>query len=418
MDTIFSNEHYKKCIRLSKKIKPTLLQINVTANWGSTGKIAEQIGLSAMSCGWHSYIAYGRMMNPSKNNLIKIGSRFDVYEHYCENRLFDNEGLASRQATIDFLKKVDVIKPDIVHLHNIHDHYINYHLLFIYLKEKKIPVVWTQHDCWAFTGGCFYYSMSECDKWQIECDKCPFPRGIFYDRTNYQYNLRKRLFSSLDNITFVPVSEWLEGEIRKSILKNKKIYTIFNGVDLQIFKPSPSSYIREKYHIGNTRFILAVATIWSSRKGLNDYIKLASILSKDLKLVLVGLSDKQTKGLPSNIIVVPRTQNAIELSQLYTEASIVLNLSYEETFGLTTVEGYACGTPGIVYNCTASPELVSPETGCVVRAGDINGVNIAIKDLLNRDQIKLKKDCRQKALEKYNKDICFNKYVDLYNSLL
>ena len=141
-------------------------------------------------------------------------------------------------------------------------------------------------------------------------------------------------------------------------------------------------------------------------------------MSSDLKLVLVGLSKKQAQGLPSNIIVVPRTQNVIELVQLYTEASIVLNLSYEETFGLTTVEGYACGTPGIVYNCTASPELVSAKTGIVVEAGDIDGVNTAIKDLLNRDQEKLKKFCRQRAIEKYDKDICFNKYIDLYNRLL
>lgn len=396
----------------------TLLQINVTANWGSTGKIAEQIGLCAQARGWDSYIAYGRMMNPSRNKLIKIGSMLDVFEHYAENRFFDNEGLASRRATKKFLKIVDEIKPDIVHLHNIHDHYVNYHLLFLYLLEKNIPVVWTQHDCWAFTGGCFHYSIIGCDKWTTGCEKCPSLRGLFKDQTNYQYNLRKSLFSSLDNMTIVPVSEWLEGEVRRSIFKNKNISTILNSVDLQVFKPYPSNFIREKYHIGTSRFVLAVASVWTSRKGFNDYIKLATILSSDLKLVLVGLSKKQAQGLPSNIIVVPRTQNVIELVQLYTEASIVLNLSYEETFGLTTVEGYACGTPGIVYNCTASPELVSAKTGIVVEAGDIDGVNTAIKDLLNRDQEKLKKFCRQRAIEKYDKDICFNKYIDLYNRLL
>ena len=101
---------------------PTLLQINVTANWGSTGKIAEQIGLCAQTHGWESYIAYGRMMNPSKNELVKIGNAFDVYEHYVEGRFLDNEGLASRRATKRLLRGIDEIKPDIVHLHNIHDH--------------------------------------------------------------------------------------------------------------------------------------------------------------------------------------------------------------------------------------------------------------------------------------------------------
>lgn len=397
---------------------PTLLQVNVTANWGSTGKIAEQIGLLAMLHGWNSYIAYGRMNNPSKSKLIKIGSMFDVYEHYIENILLDNEGLASRKATKNFLETVDVIKPDIVHLHNIHDHYLNYRLLFLYLSEKNIPIVWTQHDCWAFTGGCSYYSMIGCDKWETDCKNCPSPRSHLKDKTNYQYNLRKTLASILNKITFVPVSEWLEGEMRRSIYKNMNIYTILNGVNIHVFRPCPSPFIRSKYNIGNNDFVLAVAAVWSARKGLDDYIKLASILDKQLKLVIVGLSKKQAQGLPSNIIVVPRTQSEIELVQLYSEASVVLNLSYEETFGLTTVEGYACGTPGIVYDCTASPELVSDQTGIVVKPGDIGGVNNAIIHLLKRDRTKLKEACRQRAVEKYNKDICFSKYIDLYNSLL
>lgn len=399
---------------------PTLLQINVTANWGSTGKIAEQIGLSAMSHGWKSYIAYGRMLNPSKNHLIKIGSTFDVYEHYLENRLFDNEGLASRRSTKKFLEILDEIKPDVVHLHNIHDHYINYRLLFNFLAEREVPVVWTQHDCWAFTGGCCYYSMICCDKWQNSCKSCAISRSFLRDRTNYQFNLKKHVFSQIKNLTLVPVSEWLEGELRKSFLKEKKIRTILNGVDINVFKPSPSPspYIRKKYGIGCERFLIAVASVWSSRKGLDDYIKLAKYLSDDIKLVLVGLSMKQAKNLGSNIITVPRTQDALELAQLYSEASIVLNLSYEETFGMTTVEGYACGTPSIVYNCTASPELVTKETGILVSAGNIEGVCDAIKDLLKKDQAKLKEACRKLAVEKYNKDICFEKYVGLYDSLI
>ena len=112
------------------KIMPKVFQINVTANWGSTGKIAEQIGSCAIQHGWDSYLAYGRMSNPSKNSLIKIGNQLYVYEHYIENKLFDNEGLASRYATVKLINKIKEISPDIIHLHNIHDHYLNYKLLF------------------------------------------------------------------------------------------------------------------------------------------------------------------------------------------------------------------------------------------------------------------------------------------------
>lgn len=397
---------------------PTILQINVTANWGSTGKIAEQIGLNAQSHGWKSYIAYGRMMNPSKNKLVRIGSNLDVYEHYFENILFDNEGLASRQSTKNFLRKVDDIKPDIIHLHNIHDHYINYKLLFSYLSEKKIPIIWTQHDCWAFTGGCAYYTMVGCDKWQTECKECPIPRGILKNKTNEQYNLRKNIILPLDNITLVPVSKWLEKELRKSFLKSKNIYTILNGIDVNTFKPSFSLDIRKKYGIGDSPFLMAVATVWSERKGLEDYKKLATILNRGLKLVLVGLSDNQSKNLPKNIIAVPRTQNINELVQLYTEASIVLNLSYEETFGLTTVEGFACGTPGIVYGCTASPELITADTGMIVDAGNIQKVNETIQLILTKDKKEYSEKCRKYAVLKYDKDKCFEKYVELYEKLI
>ena len=160
----------------------TLLQINCTANWGSTGKIAEQIGLCAMAHGWDSYIAYGRMMNPSKSKLIRVGSWLNPYEHYAENLLFDNEGLASRFATRKFLQEVDRIKPDVVHLHNIHDHWINYRMLFTYLAEKKIPVVWTQHDQWATTGHCMY-NLCGCERWKTECHDCPVSRWYSLDRS-------------------------------------------------------------------------------------------------------------------------------------------------------------------------------------------------------------------------------------------
>lgn len=399
----------------SKKI---LLQINVTANWGSTGKIAEQIGLLAMQQGWESYIAYGRMMNPSKSKLIKIGSQLDVYLHYVLSRFFDMEGLASRRATRKLVKEIEKLKPSVVHLHNIHDHYLNYQILFEYLAIHDIPVVWTQHDCWAFTGGCAYYSMQGCDKWKKECVDCPSPISKILDRSNYQYNLRKKLLMALNNLALVPVSYWLEGELRQSFLGNKRIQTILNGVDINLFTPRPSTMIRQKYEIGNNRFLLAVASVWDRRKGLDDYVRLASVLDDNVKLVLVGLSRKQVKELPHNIIAVPRTQNIVELAQLYTEASIVLNLSREETFGLTTVEGFACGTPGIVYNCTASPELVTEETGCVVDAGDIEAVKKAIDTILRKDNISYVEVCRSRALTKYDKDVNYNKYLELYDDIL
>lgn len=401
---------------MSRKI----LQINCDANWGSIGHIAEQIGLLAKERGWFPYLAYGREANPSNIELIHVGSLFGVYLHYVAYRLFDCDGIVSSRATKKLISKIKEINPDLIHLHNIHDHWLNYNILFEYLRTTKIPIVWTQHDCWSFTGGCGYYSLSGCDKWEKECIKCPLKRGLLplVDKTLFHYNKKKKLFNSVNSLTLVPVSKWLEGEIRKSFLKSVNIRQIYNGVDITVFKPVDNKSVKEKLSIGEKKLLVAAATSWSERKGLKDYITLSKILSSDEVIVLVGLSEVQLKHLPSKIIGLSRTQDVNELVQLYSAADIVLNLSYEETFGLTTVEGFACGTPGIVYNSTASPELITPETGLVVGAGDIKGVAEAISEILRNGKEYYSKECRERAVKFFNKDDRFADYIKLYEELL
>lgn len=215
---------------------PKLLQINVTANWGSTGKIAEQIGLVAMQHGWESYIAYGRKKNPSKSKLIKIGNLWDVYLHYAVSRFFDLEGLMSKKATKKLVKEIERINPDIIHLHNIHDHYLNYSLLFNYLAGKRIPVVWTQHDLWAVTGGCCY-TFDGCERWKVCCGPCVLRKGIKLDQSKKNFLLKRELFSSLKSLTLVPVSNWLGGILNDSFLGGNNIQIIHNGIDINIFSP-------------------------------------------------------------------------------------------------------------------------------------------------------------------------------------
>lgn len=389
---------------------PTLLQINVTANWGSTGKIADQIGLCAMSHNWNSYIAYGRMMNPSKNKLIKIGSIFDVYEHYVENYFFDNEGLASRQATKNFLKIVDNLKPDIVQLHNIHDHYLNYPLLFTYLATLDIPIIWTQHDCWAFTGGCMYYDLQNCDKWKTRCRSCPEHRALLCDITEKQFTLKRDLLSKINNITYVSVSDWLANSLRESHQKNRPIITIHNGVDISLFRP-----LRNKLNDGIFR-IIGVASIWDKRKGLDDFVKLYSILPPKFEITLVGLTPKQIKTLPIGIRGVTRTESTQKLVELYSMADVFVNPTYSDNFPTTNIEALACGTPVITYRTGGSPEAVDEKTGIVVEQGDVRALADAIckmeKSPLSSE------DCRQRAEKLFDKDKCFGQYIQLYDSLL
>lgn len=389
---------------------PKLLQINVTANWGSTGKIAEQIGLCAMANGWESYIAYGRMMNPSKSKLIKIGSQQDVYEHYIEGRYFDNEGLASRRATKNFIKLIDEIKPDIIQLHNIHDHYFNYRIFFEYLNQTDIKVVWTFHDCWAFTGSCFHFVHYNCLKWQKECDEC-IQRSRFMDKSRKNYFLKKRLFTSCKNLTIVPCSNWMGDLVKQSFLKNKRIKVIHNGVDLNVFK-----FISGIKH-DNAKFrVIAVSNIWTPYKGLNDILKLRDLLSSDFDIIMVGLTEKQINELPLGVHGILRTQNIHELVKLYNEANVLINPTYVDTFPTVNLEAIACGTPVITYRTGGSPESVDEKTGVVIEQGNVDALAEAIRQI-KRTPL-LYTDCRLRAEMYFDKDKCFREYIDLYESLI
>lgn len=397
-----------------------ILFINAYSNWGSTGRIVEQIGVMAQKKGWDCYVAYGRKMNPSNLKVIRIGYMANVYEHYLEHRLFDNEGLASRKPTKKLIQIIDSLKPDMIHLHNIHDHWLNYEILFKYLSAIDIPIVWTQHDCWGFTGGCPYFSINHCQKWKVGCCNCIQNKGFLplTDKSKVHFEKKKDLLLKLQNLTIVPVSLWLCNLLKQSFLNAKSIVPIYNGVDTDVFKPIDNNDVKNLYGIGDKKLLVAAATTWSERKGLRDYIQLAGMLPDDIRLMLIGLNDVQMKGLPSNIIGLKRTQNIEEMVSLYSAADIVLNLSYEETFGLTTVEGFACGTPGIVYNATASPELITPETGIIVKTGDIEGVAKAINDILLKGKAHYAMACRQRAVHEFNKEDRFNDYIKLYEELV
>ena len=389
---------------------PKLLQINVTSNWGSTGKIAEQIGVLAQQQGWDCYMAYGRYENPSQLKTIKIGSKLDVYRHYVENRFLDREGLSSQNATRVFLKQLDDIKPDVVHLHNIHDHFLNYQVLFEYLNQTNIKIVWTFHDCWAFTGHCYHFILENCMKWQTECGDCVI-RNKFVDRSRENYLLKKQLFSTNKNLTIVSCSNWMGDLVKHSFFKDKRIKVIHNGIDINTFIPISGA----KTNDGKFR-IIAVSNVWLPYKGLNDIFKLRDILSDEFEIIMVGLAKKQIKILPIGIRGIIRTQDIHELIQLYNMADVLINPTYADTFPTVNLEALACGTPVITYKTGGSPEAVDHKTGIVVEQGNVTALANAIMEM--KQHPLSSNDCRKRAEDYFNKDKCFEEYVKLYNELI
>jgi len=387
-----------------------LLQLNVTANWGSTGKIAEGIGVAAMARGWESTIAYARQMNLSRSQLIKVGNRFDVYAHYAQHRLFDREGLGSKRPTKRLIKWIDSYEPNIIHLHNIHDHWLNYPLLFQYLATINTPIVWTFHDCWAFTGSCPHFENQGCFKWKEEgCNDCAL--GFKNAKTNF--NLKNSHFGKIaSRLHIVCVSEWLARYVRQSMFKNTgaSVQVIYNGIDVHgAFKPSI---------VPKKKMILGVSNVWPETKGLKDFVKLRDSLPTDLEIYVVGLSNAQIASLPKGVKGIARTANVSELAKLYSEASVFVNPTYNDSFPTVNLEALACGTPVVTYRTGGSPEAVDAKTGLVVEKGDLHGLADAIMKVLSEKQAFKPNTCRQRAATHFDRDAQFNKYIDLYESLL
>jgi len=405
---------------------PVLLQINSNANVGSTGRIAEEIGLKAIENGWTSYIAYGRNARPSKSRKIKIGNKLGIYWHILITRLFDRHGLGSKKATKDLLVKIKEINPDVIHLHNLHGYYLNYEILFSFLKTNNIPIVWTLHDCWSFTGHCAHFSFARCNKWQKECYQCPqtrkYPKGLIFDRSKLNFSDKKRSFTSgKDLITLVPVSNWLADSLSQSFFEGANVKRIYNGIDIEIFKPVQKENrqsILQKYNIENKFLILGVASIWGEGKGLNDFISLSRLLNDDYVLLLVGLSKKQIKSLPDAMIGVEKTENIEALGAIYSTADVFFNPTWKDTFPTTNIEALACGTPVITYKTGGSVEAVSDDTGFIVEQGDMEGVLKAIEIIKTNGKDKYSDNCRKRAIAKFNKEDRYKEYIDIYKELL
>ena len=296
----------------------TLLQINTVINSGSTGHIAENIGKLAISKGWKSYIAYGRNPKETASIPIKIGVKSSILFHVLITRLFDLHGFGSYFATKSLIKKIKKIKPDIVHLHNIHGYYIHIGLLFKFLERANIPVIWTLHDCWSFTGHCSHYMAVHCTKWKSQCFKChekkQYPKSVFFDNSFLNYRIKRKTFTLPESkfLKIVTPSEWLSKDVKISFLSKYESIVINNGIDLNVFRPTKNK-IKEKHSIENKKIVLGVASVWSERKGLNDFIQLAECLPENYVIILIGLSKKQIEVLPSKIIGIARTESQTEL---------------------------------------------------------------------------------------------------------
>jgi len=402
---------------------PTLVQINTVVNYTSTGRITEGIGKAAIAAGWRSVIAFGRHLRPSASETIDLRDRLGTLVHVMATRLADRQGLHSRRATMRLLQALDRLRPDVIHLHNLHGYYLDYRLLFHYLRSIGRPVVWSLHDCWPFTGHCCYFDAAGCTRWVDGCHRCPlirtYPASLFADRSVTNWLEKQLEFSDLPRLHLVTPSRWLAVQAARSFLGRHPCDTIPYGIDIDTFRPHGDVEILRRYPLERKHLVLAVASEWDPRKGLDHVVALRPLLSRDtFDMAIVGVNAKEAARLPDGVIPIRRTDSPTELATLYSRATVFVNLTLADNFPVTNLEALACGTPVVTYDSGGSPEAIDARTGAAVTRGDVAAAARAIEQIAAKDRGVIGRLCRERAEAMFRLETQYDRYVNLYRSLL
>ncbi len=390
-----------------------ILQINSVCGIRSTGRICTDIAELLCENGHQCRIAYGRNTAPDEylKYAYRIGGELDAILHAASARLFDNSGYCSKMATRRFVKWAESYEFDIVHLHNIHGYYINIQVLFDYLKRAGKPIVWTLHDCWAFTGHCAHYESVGCEKWRIGgCGKCPqktaYPKSIFLDNSKRNFENKKRLYGLQEKLTVVTPSHWLGEQVKQSMLCGCEITVINNGVDKAVFKPRKSNF-RLRYGLENKKVILAAASVWTREKGVDDIMALSEMIDDVCRIVMVGVSERQMRRMPKNIVGIGGTDSGEQMAEIYSAADVFVNPTYEDTYPTVNLEAQACGTPVVTYRTGGSAECVP--VNHVAEKGCVGELWQRIKQVLNG---------ADELFEPSDRETYAMRYMELYEDIL
>lgn len=390
-----------------------VVQVNTVCGNGSTGKIVVEVSQMLTEMGVENYVFYNSGTSTYPLG-IKYMSDLDGKLQAVKTRVLGNFGFNSQKATRKLIAELERIRPDIVHLHNLHGNTVHLGMLVNYLKKRPYKIFWTFHDCWTFTGYCSHYDRIGCNQWREEggCHRCPKRRATswFFDRSHYLYEKKKALFSDLD-MTVITPSRWLADQVKQSFLKNCDVRVIHNGINLKVFHPCESEF-RKKYHLEDKYIVLGVSQIWCIQKGTDVFVELSKRLDDRFRIVMVGTNDQIDKQLPESIISIHRTNNQAELAKIYAAADVFVNPTREEVLGLTNIEALACGTPVITFATGGSPETLSPDCGCSVPKNDLDGLESQIRRICETKPY-MSEACVERAQD-FDTVARFRDYIALY----
>lgn len=396
-----------------------LLQINAVYGEGSTGYIVKYIDEYARANGIDSYIAYSQSKTKPVQGY-KIGNILDRKIHAVLSRISGKQAYFSLCATLGLIRYIDKIHPDIVHLHNVHGSFVRLKTLLNYLSKIKCKVVITQHDCWFYTGNCFHYTETGCFKWQNGCKNCPErytnTPAYLWDGSKRVWNDKKKLFAKIEDLTVVSVSNWLTGETEKSLLSDKNLVTIHNGIDTNVFTPTPSNF-KSEHNIDDKFVILGMANKWLSPCNDGALEKILSKLDENFVIVLVGCNEMQQSQKIDRVIKLGFISSQEELAKIYSMADVFVNLTHEDTLSSVNLEAQACGTPLITYRITGTAETVDENFGYGIELNDIDGIINGILKIKKNTKDFYSEKCRNFVVDNFEKNKKYEEYISLYKKL-
>ena len=396
-----------------------VMQINAVYGVGSTGVIVKDLHELCLQNGIESYVSYSTTNQKSediKNGYI-IGGTLGKKIHAFLSRLGGKQAYFSSFATKKFIKHIKRIKPDIVHLHNLHSNYINMNMLLDYLGKSNTETIITLHDCWFYTGGCFHYTAAGCGKWLEGCSNCPKKMqdtpAILKDNSAKILSDRKKYFSAIKKLTVVGVSKWIEAEACKTFLKDADTCHIHNGIDTSFFKPTPSDF-RSKYDLENKFLILAPANKWFKPVNKDTFDYFTNNLPDDCVVVMLGCTESQKINLPKNVLALDYIKDRDELRKIYSTCDVFVNCTREESFSLVNVEPQACGTPVVTYRNTGAQETVDNKCSFSVETGNYKDLLDATLNIKKTGKNNLSQNCIEWAKQNFELTNNYLKYLELY----
>ena len=419
----YSREEKKVIKSMNRLENRRVILVNTVVGTGSVGRLVEGLYYTLEDNGYECLVAYGRDSAPEGMNAYRIGQDLDVYIHGGLSRLTDRHGFYSKHATEEFINVIEEFKPDIIHLHNVHGYYLNIKVLFEYLKQTDIRIIWTLHDCWTFTGHCSHFEYIGCMKWTSGCFACEqlseYPKSLGKDNSQRNYIEKRQLFTGFKNLTLVTPSEWLASRVEMSYMGDYHTVVVPTGIDLDVFHPVIEERkndnlifkLRNSLNLRNKNVLLGVANPWRERKGLSQFVNLSKMINDRCVIVMLGLNNEQLNSLPENIIGIGHTDSTQELAALYSMADIYVNLTLEDTFPTTNIEALACGTPVVTYRSGGSAESIDDTCGIAVEKNSVQGVVAAIDTILSQKGIAYTvEDCVRRA-GLYDRQYRFEEYI-------